>query len=196
VPERLNGAVSKTVKGLRVLRGFESHPLRFESRIPQRDASPRHSLACQIHSGVDNTRQVVEAGDGGIARRDEMRKAVAAVVVLGALAAASVASADVVIRLSYMHDQTARTAKGVANQLQDATDYGVDRCRRFSNHRGKCIGVTYGASVDPANPAAGAQPWTCTFIERFRLTRFLTVHKAIGAVQCSGPGADFIQRQM
>ena len=28
VPERLNGAVSKTVRGLRVPRGFESHPLR------------------------------------------------------------------------------------------------------------------------------------------------------------------------
>ncbi len=29
VPEWLNGAVSKTVKGLWVLRGFESHPLRY-----------------------------------------------------------------------------------------------------------------------------------------------------------------------
>ena len=29
MPERLNGAVSKTVKGLWVLRGFESHPLRY-----------------------------------------------------------------------------------------------------------------------------------------------------------------------
>jgi hypothetical protein len=30
----LNGAVSKTVKGLRVLRGFESHPLRFTTPNP------------------------------------------------------------------------------------------------------------------------------------------------------------------
>jgi hypothetical protein len=32
VPERLNGAVSKTVRGLRVPRGFESHPLRLDDR--------------------------------------------------------------------------------------------------------------------------------------------------------------------
>jgi hypothetical protein len=29
VPERLNGAVSKTVDGRKVVRGFESLPLRF-----------------------------------------------------------------------------------------------------------------------------------------------------------------------
>jgi hypothetical protein len=34
LPEWLNGAVSKTVRGLRVLRGFESHPLRFVERNP------------------------------------------------------------------------------------------------------------------------------------------------------------------
>jgi hypothetical protein len=33
VPEWLNGAVSKTVRGLRVPRGFESHPLRLSMRI-------------------------------------------------------------------------------------------------------------------------------------------------------------------
>jgi hypothetical protein len=123
-----------------------------------------------------------------------MRKALMAVLVIGALITPSLASADIVIRLSYMHDQTAHTAKGVSNSLNDATNYGVDRCRRFSNHRGKCIGVVYGASVDPANPTVGAQPWTCTFVERFRLTRSLTVHKGIGATQCDGPGSPFIQR--
>jgi hypothetical protein len=123
-----------------------------------------------------------------------LRKAILALVIVGMLSVASVASARIVIRLSYMHDQTARTAKGVANRLQDANNYGVDRCRRFSNLRGKCIGVVYGASTDPANPSAGPQPWTCKFIERFRVTRSLHVRKAIGAVQCSGPGSGFIQR--
>ena len=122
-----------------------------------------------------------------------MRKAIAALVVVGALIGASVASAHI-IRLSYMHDKTAHTARGVANRLQDATSSGVNRCRRFSNHTGKCIGVVRGASVDPANPAAGPQAWECDFIERFRLTNFDGVKKAIGAVQCSGPGSGFIQR--
>jgi hypothetical protein len=123
-----------------------------------------------------------------------MRKAIVALVVVGVLLGASVASARIVIRLSYMHDQTARTAKGVRNQLQDATSYGVNRCRRFSNLRGKCIGVVNGASVDPANPTLGPQAWTCNFVERFRITRNLRVKKGIGAVQCSGPGSAFIKR--
>jgi hypothetical protein len=36
VPEWLNGAVSKTVRGPWVPRGFESHPLRLQSQIPRK----------------------------------------------------------------------------------------------------------------------------------------------------------------
>jgi hypothetical protein len=125
-----------------------------------------------------------------------IRKAIVAGIVAAALICASVASAHV-IRLSYMHDETARTAKGVYNRIQDATSWGVERCRRFSNHKGKCIGVINGASVDPANPAAGPQPWTCAFVERFVLSNFARggVREAIGAARCEGPGSAFIQRR-
>ena len=44
VPERLNGAVSKTVVGLTVHRGFESLPLRSIEPNPARDAGSRLSL--------------------------------------------------------------------------------------------------------------------------------------------------------
>lgn len=125
-----------------------------------------------------------------------IRKAIVAAIVAGVLIGASVASAHV-IRLSYMHDETAKTARGVYNRIQDATSWGVVRCRRFSNHKGKCIAVINGASVDPANPAAGPQAWTCAFVERFVLSNSARggVRKAIGAARCEGPGSAFIRRR-
>ena len=57
MPERLNGAVSKTVKGRLVLRGFESHPLRFASAPAIRWRRGRESLessatsAATLHPG-------------------------------------------------------------------------------------------------------------------------------------------------
>jgi hypothetical protein len=123
-----------------------------------------------------------------------LRKAIVAIVVLGALIGSSVASGSVVISLGYMHDQTARTAKRVANGTKDAENYGVVRCRRFSNLSGKCVGRISGHSVNPSDPAQTPLAWDCLFVERFRIDRFGQVHKGIGAVQCSGPGKAYIQR--
>jgi hypothetical protein len=122
-----------------------------------------------------------------------LKKAIAALVVVGVLVGASVASGAVVISLRYMHDQTSHTARAVANQTRDAENYGVVRCRRFTNLKGKCVGRITGHSVNPSDTTQTPQPWECLFVERFRIDRF-GVHKAIGAVKCSGPGAPYIQR--
>src|SRR5215211_2176094 len=64
VPEWLNGAVSKTVRGLRVPRGFESHPLRCNR--PVRASPSCQGTACRRSStGLGELREHLAHGSLG-----------------------------------------------------------------------------------------------------------------------------------